>query len=348
MNKNGYQSALNMMFVPFKILASKAFLLWVLIAWISYYSFSSIWVDEAFGNFIAQLRDNIIIQVPFILFLVSAFMNLIRASKKSFQQSRAGYIFWLILPLGVIIFFSGFFLSVTQREQGQRILGEGDMIDPPWSKEKYSIINIDPGLRDSLLDIERGIGIFSHEPKLTVIDRFSQKSEIGAFPPKKLKGTYYHILNLGIAPGVRLLQGGNIISQGYMILRILMPGSSDFFEIPPYPYKFIVSLDPEKKIQKGRVRASEFNLKQPQYNVRVFKGEKMIAEGNSRNGIKLDNMTLDFYKPIYWALVEGVKDPALPVMHAGVVLITFGVPLYFLRLLFIFLKREYLLKQSSQ
>ena len=348
MTGNRFQQALDIIFVPFKILASKAFLLWMIIAWISFYAFSYIWMDEAFGNFIALLRDNMFIQVPFILFLVSALMNLIRASKKSFQQSRAGYLFWLILPLGVIIFFSGFFLSVIQREQGQRILGEGDIIDPPWSNDKYSLIDINPGLRDSLLDIDSGMGIFSHEPKLTVIDRFSQKSEIGAFPPKKLNDTYYHILNLGIAPGVRLLQGENIISQGYMILRILMPGSSDFFEIPPYPYKFIVSLDPEKKIQKGRVSASEFNLKQPQYNVRVFKGEKIIAEGNSRNGIKLDNMILDFYKPIYWALVEAVKDPALPVMHAGVVLITFGVPLYFMRLLFVFLKRENIFKRLAQ
>ncbi len=339
MNRNKFQSTLDILMMPLKILASKAFLLWIIIAWIFYYSVSSIWMEEAFGNFISLLRDSMIIQIPFLLFLASAIMNLIRASKDIFQKSRAGYLFWLILPLGVIIFFSGFFLSVTQREQGQRVLGEGDFINPPWTKEKYSIIDIDPGLRDSLLDIDSSIGIFSHEPKLTVLDRFSQKSEIGAFPPKKLNDTYYHILNLGIAPGVRLLQGENIKSQGYMILRILTPGSSDFFEIPSYPYRFLISLEPEKKIQKGHIRASEFNLKQPHYNVRVFKGEKIIAEGNSRNEIKLDNMTLHFFKPIYWALIEGVKDPALPVMHAGIVLITFGVPLYFMRLLFRLLKR---------
>ena len=174
---------------------------------------------------------------------------------------------------------------------------------------------------------------------MTVMDRFSQKSIIRAFPPEKISDTYYHILNLGIAPGVRLLQGEKIISQGYMILRILMPGSSDYFEIPPYPYRFLVSLAPEKKIQKGHINASEFNLKQPHYNVRVFKGKKIIAEGNSRDEIKLDNLTLYFSKPIYWALVEAVKDPALPVLHAGLVLITFGLPIYLMRVLFSLIKR---------
>jgi hypothetical protein len=182
-------------------------------------------------------------------------------------------------------------------------------------------------------------GIFAYEPKLTVLDRFSQKSEIGAFPPRKLNDTYYHILNLGIAPGVRLLQGEIIKSQGYMILRVLAPGSSDNFEIPPYPYRFSVSLEPDNTAHRGHRKASEYNLKQPQYNVRVFRGEKIIAEGTSRNGIKLDNLTLHFFQPIYWALVEGVKDPALPVMHAGVVLITFGVPLYLIQFLVRTIKR---------
>jgi hypothetical protein len=50
-------------------------------------------------------------------------------------------------------------------------------------------------------------------------------------------------------------------------------------------------------------------------------------------------MTLNFFQPIYWALVEAVKDPAIPVMHAGVVLITFGVPLYFIQLVVRLIKR---------
>ena len=335
MNINKLQSFL----LPFQILASKVFLLWIIFAWIAYYSISSIWLDEAFGRFIMLLRENIFIQIPFVLFLLSAALNLIRGSKKSFKQSKIGYFFWLVLPLGAILFFSGFFVSVTQRQQGQRIVGVEDIIDPPWTKENYEIIAIDPGLPDRLTDSNQGGGIFAYEPKMTVRDRFLQTSEIGAFPPEKLSGTYYHILNLGIAPGVRLLEGNNLKSQGYMILRILSPGSSDYFDIPPYPYRFLVSLEPEKKTDQAHGRGMEFNLEQPQYYVRVFKGEKVIAEGESRQGIHFDNFTLNFYKPIYWALVEAVKDPALPVMHAGLVLVIFGVPLYFMRGFFRFMKR---------
>jgi len=335
MNKNKFQLFL----IPFHILASKAFLLWILFAWIAYYSISSIWMEEAFGRFIILLRENSFVQIPFVLFLLSAILNLIRASKKTFQQSRIGYFFWLILPLGTILFFTGFFVSVTQREQGQRIVGAGDMIDPPWTNERYNVVAIDPGLPDRLTGIDQSAGIFAYEPKMTVSDRFLKTSEVGAFPPAKLNDTYYHILNLGIAPGVRLMEGENVKTQGYMILRILSPGSSDYFEIPPYPYKFSVSLEPEKKIEQGHSTMTEFNLKEPLYNVRVFKGEKVIAAGDSRQGIDLDNLKLFFYKPIYWALVEAVKDPALPVMHAGLVLIIIGMPVYLIRFIFGLIKR---------
>ncbi|UCE71218.1 MAG: hypothetical protein JSV11_03340, partial [Nitrospiraceae bacterium] len=325
--------------VPFHILASKAFLLWVIFAWILFYSASSIWVDEAFGKFIFLLRENIFVQAPFVLFLLSATLNLIRVSKEKFQRSKVGYLFWLILPLGAILFFSGFFVSVVYRQQGQRIVGVDDIISPPWGGEQYRIISIDPGLPDRLAGMGASAGIFAYEPKMMLRDRFSQISEIGAFPPKNINNTYYHILNLGIAPGVRLHEGTKLITEGYMILRILAPGSIDHFEIPPYPYKFSVSLEPEIREQQAHGRGMEINLIQPHYSVKVFKGEKAVAEGSSLKDIHFDNLTLSFYKPIYWALVEAVKDPALPVMHAGLVLIIIGMPVYLIRFIFGLIKR---------
>jgi hypothetical protein len=213
------------------------------------------------------------------------------------------------------------------RESGQRFVGEGDLIDPPWIKEQYRIIRIDPGLKDHLTDGDAASEIFAYEPTLTIMDKSSRTLDVGAFPPAKYQNTYFHILNFGIAPGVRLFRQNRIVNEGYMILRIITPGSSDFFEIPPYPYRFLVSMEPEKTVLQEQTRTSLFNLKDPVFRVRAMEGEKVLAEGDPREGLKINDLTLYFFKPTFWVQLEAVKDPGVSVMHIGVILITLGIPL---------------------
>ncbi len=320
----------NVITFPYRLLSSRAFLFWAMGCWILYYVISAIWLKEAFGAFVGGLRENLFMQVPYILFLVSACLNIMRASFDVFRKSRAGLVFWLVLPLGLVLFFTGFFMSTTMRESGQRFVGEGDLFRPPWSSQEYRITDIEPGLKDTLSSSEIYTGIFAHEPKLRVMDNLSQVSEIGAFPPSQLGSTYYHILNFGIAPGVILSDGKKILSQGYMVLRIITPGSSDVFEIAPYPYRFVASMEPETTVQGGQDTVSQFRLKQPRFHVRVFSGEQVIAEGDPDRGIEVDNLKLTFFSPTYWVLLEAVKDPGIAVMHAGVVMLTIGLPMAFI------------------
>lgn len=318
--------------IPFRMLSSNVFLLWLAGGWIAYYVLSAIWMKEAFAGFAVGINKNPFIQIPYILFLISGYLNLIRVAGNIFRKSRLQFITWIILPAGVLLFLTGFFLSLYARQSGQRLIGEGDIIKPPWSSESYRITSIEPGLRDSLLDINAEQGIFAHEPKLTVLDKSSNSFEVGAFPPVKIKDTYFHILNFGIAPGIRLFENGNKKDDGYIPLRILAPNSSDYFEIPPLPYRFLVSMEPEKTFQKGGVRASQFNLKNPFYWIRVFKGDKIISEGPSQQGIQFDNYTLHFFDHTFWVLLEAVKDPAVPLLRLSILLIVIGIPLFLIRL----------------
>jgi hypothetical protein len=322
----------NIIVRTFSILSSQALLIWIIGGWIIYYTITAIWMEEAFGAFVAGLRQNIFLQLPYVLFIVVGVLNMLRASRGMYRRGKMRLLLWIILPLGLLLFFTGFFMSATLRESGQRFVGEGDLIDPPWTDEKFRITRIDPGLKDSLTDIDGVTNIFSHEPNMTVLDSGSKAIQIGAFPPAKLDNTYYHILNFGIAPGVRLFDNSRIKSEGYMILRIITPGSSDVFEIPPYPLRFLVSMEPEKTVHQAQTATARFNLKAPSFHVRVFKGEQVVAEGNPAEGVKIDNLTLYFFKPTYWVQLEAVKDPGVSVMHIGVILITFGVPLSFLML----------------
>jgi hypothetical protein len=317
--------------IPYAILSSKVFLIWLSGGWILYYVLSAIWIEQAFGGFVNGLRENIFIQIPFILFLVSGYLNLLRSSKSVFKKGRIQFLIWLLLPFGVLLFFTGFFLSISTRQAGQRIFGMGDVIKPPWVSKGYRIVSIQPGLRPDILDIEQKAGIFAHEPKLTVLDQADRSYTVGAFPPERIQNTYYHILNFGIAPGIRFMEGDRTRQEGYMPLRILLFGSSDFFEIQPYPYRFLVSMEPEKSFQKGENIASQYNLKKPVYRVKVFKGDELIQEGDSRQGIRFDTFTLHFFEPTYWVVIESVKDPAVPILRFGILLIITGIPASLIR-----------------
>ena len=311
-------------------LSSKAFLLWMIGGWIVYYVFSAIWTDEAFGFFAAGIGTNPLVQFPFVLFMVCAYMNVVRVSIDVLNRGKMQFALWVVMPLGVLLFLTGFFMSLYSREAGQRIIGEGDIIKPPWVTETYHVTGIEPGLRESLLDIESDKGIFSHEPKMTLVDRNSKSHVIGAFPPTKIDGTYYHILNFGIAPGIEFYKDGNLRFKGYMPLKVLIPGSSDHFEIGPYPYRFLVSLQPENVDRRRYGPALRYDLKAPVYYMQVFKDEKIIAEGNSREGIRFDDYTLQFTDHTYWVMLEVAKTPGMPVLIAGILLIVIGIPLWLL------------------
>lgn len=318
------------------ILSSSAFLIWLIGGWIIYYVFSAIWMKEAFSHFSSGLRRNLLIQIPFAVFLVSGYMNLVRSSIDVFKERKGGFFAWVFLPAGILIFFTGFFISVNARQFEWIVAGEGHDIKPQWSSASYRIANVNSGIKTSFLDIDvdTGKGIFKYEPKLTLMDNNLKTYEVGAFPPTKIDDTYYHILNFGLAPGIRLLENNSIKDEGYIPLRILNPKSSDSFEIKPYPYKFLVSLEPEKVIQKGNMKASEFNTKNPLYRVRILDGEKIIAEDISKEEIRFNNLTLKFFGLTFWFQLEVVKDPGVHVILSGILMILSGIILLLLRFLF--------------
>ena len=318
------------------ILSSREFLIWIIGGWTIYYVFSAIWMKEAFAHFSNGLRRNLLIQVPFAVFLISGYLNLLSSAIDVFKKGMGRLLAWIILPAGILIFFTGFFISINARQFEWIVAGEGHDIKPKWSSASYRITNVNSGIKASFLDIDidTGKGIFKYEPKLTVMDNNLKTYEVGAFPPTKIDDAYYHILNFGLAPGIRLLENDSVKDEGYMPLRILQPGSSDSFEIKPYPYKFLVSLEPEKVIQKGNMKASEFNTKDPLYRVRILDGEKIITEGISKEEIRFNNLTLKFFDPTFWFQLEVVKDPGVPVILSGILMIIIGIILLLLRFLF--------------
>jgi len=330
----------------FRILSSKEFLAWLIGGWILLYVSSMIWTKESFAYFMGALQDNAFVQIPFVLFLVSGFLNLIIGSAHVFKADKMRFIAVTLFPLGIMLFLTGFFISATTRDLKWILIQAGDTIQPQWGSAAYRVESIDPGVRERFLDIdiESGRGFFKYEPKVTVRDRSSGTFEIGAFPPKRIGNTYYHILNFGLAPNISLSENGVLQAREYVPLRILGPDSVDTFEIQSLPYKFMLSLEPERTIQKGGMQAREFDINSPRYRVRVLEGEKVVAEEITKQSIRFHNLEMGFSDPGFWVMLEIVKDYGVLIILAGLLVAAAGMPLFIAGTLVMLFKKNVVTK----
>lgn len=318
---------MNLLRKMINLLSSKVFLIWLIAIWVVSYVSYAVWSKEAFAFFMIGLRKNPAIQIPYAVFLLSLLLNIIRGSVSRFKKRGLFYLsLWIILPAGIFVFLAGYFISGTLRQSQWLLIGEGDIVKPAWSDKGYAVRKIIPSLKEETLNTEMEAGIFAYEPKVILSSR-EKDFEVGAFPPKKIDGTYYHILNFGLAPSVRLSDKKGLLNEGYTALRILPPPSEDSFEMPAYPYRFSIRLAPERILKKGDLTAKLYSLKSPSYEVVVYKGQDIIFEGSSKEGINFDGLTLTFFDLTYWVLLDIVKNPGIIAIIVGLFLISFGIPL---------------------
>jgi hypothetical protein len=219
-------------------------------------------------------------------------------------------------------------MSVNVRDQRWLLLGEGDVMGIEWEKEKFAVRKIDPAIKKNLLQMDDSL-VFSYEPKITIMDRDRYLYKIGAFPPGKVSSTYMHILNFGLAPGVELRRGENVLSKGYVVQRIVPFGRTDSFELKPLPYKVYLRILPNKIIKKGDVTARNYDIDKPRYGIEVVKGDEKIYEGETDSSVSFDNdITLNFFSPTNWVMLEVVRDPFYLWFIFGLIMLIIGLLIY--------------------
>ncbi len=309
-----------------KLMSSGGFLLWFSGAWVFYYVTFSVWSKEAFSLFMQSLEESVLLQMAFAIFIAAASLNLRRAAAERYRRSRALFALWVLLPAGALVFLSGFFLSGSYRQHGITFVGLGSEVRPPWQDETYYVSDIRSPLKEVFLNIEAESGIFRYEPSI-VLDTGKEKVEVGVFPPRKVGGTYYHIQHFGLAPGVKLSRGMKLVREGHVIQRILPPPMRDSFDIEPFPYKFTIWIMPEKTLWKGKTKAKAYNIRSPSYMVTVRKGEEVVFEGDSREGVYFDGLGLSFEEPVCWVRLEASRDAGMPLLVAGIFMMAAGLPL---------------------
>jgi hypothetical protein len=308
--------------------------------WLLYYLTWATWSKEAFANFVTGLGRNIIWKVFFVSFLFFLAAEIIYKFRQWYKRARVLAFVRVILPAGIFIFLTGFFLSANMRMETRILTGKDDVFTIPWSEKRFAVMNVRPGIKERFLDIEQDApsAIFTREPLLLITD-FERTYRIGTFPPARIDGTFFHILNSNIAPSIELRnQKGEIIEKGDLALQILPAGNTDFAHLINLPYRITMKLLPSGEIKRGEVLAKEYNLEDRLYEIKVYRIKNpeeagvLIAQGNSRRPLSFDGYTLTVTGHTYWVLLEIVKDDAVYIIGAGIVLIIFGIILRLLLL----------------
>ncbi|MEE9523839.1 MAG: hypothetical protein V3V59_03700 [Thermodesulfovibrionales bacterium] len=308
-------------------LSSKALTVWFVGLFVLYYLSVSVWWKEAFGMFIMGMSSNNVVKSLYVIFLLNVVLRTAGAVKAN-VANKFRLILRLPLYIGIMVFFVSSFMSVNVRDQRWLLLGEGDSIDLEWEKEKFAVRKIDPAIKKNLLQMDDSL-VFSYEPKIVIMDSDRYLYKIGAFPPEKVGSTYMHILNFGLAPGVELRRGEHILSKGYVVQRIVPFGRMDSFELKPLPYKFYLRILPNKIIKKGDVTARNYDIDKPRYGIEVVKGDKKIYEGETDSSVSFDDdITLDFFSPINWVMLEVVRDPFYLWFVLSLIMLVIGSLIY--------------------
>jgi len=314
-------------------LSSKEMLLWLAGGWIIAYVSVAVTIGEAFGRIVNAMSTSMAARVPFALFVVCLLLHTVRIFGRRWKAGRMVALTAVILPLGLVIFLSGFFTSAVYRQTMWIQVGQGQMVSPPWDNRTVHVGEISPALEHKTLQSEDSGLIFAFEPKVKLSDDSAQYT-VGAFPPTRIGNSYYHILNFGLAPGVKLQRGDKTVEQGYVMLQLLPPGAEDGFELKPLPYFFNLRIAPEKIVEKGDARMKLYDLDHLAYEVRIRRGDDVVFEGSSADGpVSFEGMDMSFSEPTYWVLLDVVKDPGRTVLIWGLAIIGVGLPFWLLSLL---------------
>lgn len=229
----------------------------------------------------------------------------------------------LPLYLGGLLFLASFFLSISFRDRQLLVLGEGDIFDLPWTSTLFRVVRVEPALEKNALRTDGSL-IFDYEPGIVIMDRKGEQFNIKAYPPKKVHSIYMHVLNFGIGPGIEVKKNGETIMKGEVALSLTPFGTVDRFEVEPYT--FYLSILPNRVIKKGNETGREYNLQRPLYRLEVVKGDKTILKTETDSQASFDGgMSITFFPPADWILLEAVYDPFLLIFALSLLLIFIGL-----------------------
>ena len=307
-------------------LRSGTLTIWLVGLFVLYYLTMAVWTGEAFATYVSAVSSSRFFQAFFLLFFLNVLYRVVDALR-ALRSRPAVMVMRIPLLLGLVLLLFSFFMSLNVRElRWSPPIGEGDTIDLPWEEAPYQIVSVEPALKKKALRT-REVFVFDYEPGIMIESRAGERYRIGAFPPRKVGSSFLHVLNFGIGPGIELRKGAEVVWNGYVALRLTPLGVTDSFEIPQQPYRFYLSVLPNQVLKKGRETARDYDLDRPRYRLEVMEGDRVIKRGETETGLSFGgDMSIAFFQPSDWVLIEAVHDPFLLWFVVSLSLLVLGVP----------------------
>ncbi len=321
------------------VLSSGSLTVWLVTSWLVYYVTLAMWAEEAFATFAALMGESRAFQFLYVTFLVNIVLRMGRYIRSGWSRAYFRTFSRAVTFCGVLLVLTGFFVSMVTKQAIRPLVGQDDVLRTPWDPNTgYVIEKIIPRLQSSFLDIEEGSGWFAYEPRM-LISREGDREVVGAFPPSRFGRTWMHILQCGLGPGLRLLRDEHTVREGYAALRLLPPGGTDYLEFDRSPYRFMLKLLPKTVIRKGDLEAGLYDLENPLYEIRVFRGDESILRARSDEVIEFDGLRLEMLPTEYWALLDVVRDDGILPVAGGFLMTGLGVGLVLLWGIAVLIKR---------
>jgi hypothetical protein len=312
-------------------LASGPFLVGLAAAWVAFYVPYALWFPEAFAGFIAMLGSNPLLQVPYLLFVLSSALWLWRRAHVQGHEGALRRLGGLLLPLGLWLFLLGFGMSAMLRQHHWDFLQEGEFLQLPWQTTPWRLQELRPPFEDRYVQSTAASPLFLHEPELTLRSG-DQTRTLGAFPPTRVRDSRCNILDFGLAPTVRALLPDGRTIEDRPVQRLLPPGVEDDFELPGLPWRIGLRMVPSDYAEGDSGADKIYRLRAPTYRVVVREGNEVLYEGEVQTEAALpQGAFLQFDTPSYWAWVQCARDPGFRPLVLGLVLIVIGAPIALLR-----------------
>ncbi len=246
-----------------------------------------------------------------------------------------------VIAFGVVLLLSGLSLSLTCRTEEEIIAAQGEVT--PMGR----VVSMESDIPEKILVTGREKVAGMTKASVEIVEG-GRRHRVHIFPFSVIKGRLVHIADAGLSPRIVVEKGKDVLKINY--LQLLPPGKKAAGG-EPEALSFEVSLSPERKLQKGRLTAAEYNLGSPSYRVLIKEGsgrtffERVIkAEGIYREG----DLTLTLKGTTRWVKMRNVSDPFLIFICLGIVCILSGALLYPFQVYKVFVKNRYLRERSTR
>ena len=230
----------------------------------------------------------------------------------------------IVLRAGVALLMLAVLASWHGRVSQDIVITEGGIAEVMGMK--VEAISIDAAIPDEFLSVGT-VGFVLDDIRLK-LKSGEGEFEMGGSYPVKSGGVYWRLADLGYAQPVSLEGGGSNV----IMLKLLPPGSVDTARLSPEGETYEFRLSPAKKVRKGLLSGDLFKLKTPSYSIskRGKKDTAVVAKAGQAFEIGKDRG--EFGEAGMFVRLEAVRDPALPVVKAGLFLMALGSLLMLLRL----------------